>query len=225
MKSVLLIGLGRFGRHTAQKLHELGHEVMAVDKKEENINAVLPYVTNAVIGNSTSPEFLESLGVESYDLCIVAIGDDFQSSLETTALLKDAGAKYVVARAAQGIQEKLLHNNGADAVVYPERQLAEWTAICYSSDYILDYIAVNDEFAIYEIEVPDKWKGRSLSELDIYINSSGLCLSFDELANSVTLLSNFLIGLTTFTCIQRIIKKMNIIPGIIVKSIEINIFL
>lgn len=167
MKSVLLIGLGRFGRHVARKLHELDHEVMAVDKKEENVNAVLPYVTNAVIGNSTSPEFLASLGVESYDLCIVAIGDDFQSSLETTALLKDAGAKYVVARAAQEIQEKLLHNNGADAVVYPERQLAEWTAICYSSDYILDYIAVNDEFAIYEIEVPDKWKGRSLSELDI----------------------------------------------------------
>lgn len=167
MKSVLLIGLGRFGRHAAEKLHELGHEVMAVDKKEENVNAVLSYVTNAVIGNSTSPEFLESLGVESYDLCIVAIGDDFQSSLETTALLKDVGAKYIVARAAQGIQEKLLRNNGADAVVYPERQLAEWTAICYSSDYILDYIAVNDEFAIYEIEAPDKWKGRSLSELDV----------------------------------------------------------
>ena len=157
MKSVLLIGLGRFGRHAAEKLHELGHEVMAVDKQEENVNAVLPYVTNAVIGDSTSPEFLKSLGVESYDLCIVAIGDDFQSSLETTALLKDAGAKYVVARAAQGIQEKLLSNNGADAVVYPERQLAEWTAICYSSDYILDYIAVSDEFAVYEIEMPEKY--------------------------------------------------------------------
>lgn len=167
MKSVLLIGLGRFGRHAAEKLHELGHEVMAIDMREENVNAVLPYVTNALIGDSTNPDFLKSLGVESYDLCIVAIGDDFQSSLETTALLKDAGAKYVVSRAAQGIQEKLLRNNGADAVVYPERQPAEWTAICYSSDSILDYIAVNDEFAIYEIETPDKWKGRSLSELDI----------------------------------------------------------
>lgn len=167
MKSVLLLGLGRFGRHAAEKLHELGHEVMAIDMREEKVNAVLPYVTNALIGDSTNPDFLKSLGVESYDLCIVAIGDDFQSSLETTALLKDAGAKYVVSRAAQGIQEKLLRNNGADAVVYPERQLAEWTAICYSSDYILDYIAVNDEFAIYEIETPDKWKGRSLSELDI----------------------------------------------------------
>ena len=167
MKSVLLIGLGRFGRHTAAKLHELGHQVFAVDRREENVRAVLPYVTDAVIGDSTSPAFLQTLGVESYDLCIVAIGDDFQGSLETTALLKDAGAKYVVSRASRGVQEKLLRRNGADAVVYPERQLAEWTAICYSSDYILDYIAISDEFAVYEIEVPAKWKGRSLSELDI----------------------------------------------------------
>ncbi len=167
MKSILLIGLGRFGRHIAEKLNELGHEVMAVDKNEESVNAVLPDVTNAMIGDTTNPDFLATLGVESYDVCIVAIGDNFQSSLETTALLKEANAKFVVARAAQEIQEKLLSNNGADAVVYPEKQLAEWTAICYSSDYILDYIAISDEFAVYEIEVPEKWRGKSLSELDI----------------------------------------------------------
>lgn len=167
MKSILLIGLGRFGLHTAEKLHELGHQVLAVDKLEENVNSALPYVTNAVIGNSANPDFLKQLGVESCDICIVAIGDDFQSSLETTALLKEAGARFIVSRAARGVQEKLLRNNGADAVVYPERQLAEWTAICYSTDYILDYIAISEEFAVYEIEVPGKWKGRSLSELNI----------------------------------------------------------
>lgn len=167
MKNILLIGLGRFGRHTAQKLHELGHQVMAVDKREENINTVLPYVTEALIGDGTSPEFLATLGVESYDVCIVAIGDDFQGSLETTALLKDAGAKFVMSRASRGVHEKLLRNNGADAVVYPEKQLAEWTAICYSSDYILDYIAISDEFAVYEIEAPEKWIGHSLLELNI----------------------------------------------------------
>ncbi len=167
MKNVLLIGLGRFGRHTAQKLNELGHQVMAVDQREENTRAVLPYVTTAMIGDSTSPEFLATLGVESYDLCIVAIGDNFQASLETTALLKDAGARFIVSRAARGVQEKLLRNNGADAVVYPEKQLAEWTAICYSSDYILDYIAISDEFTVYEIEPPEKWVGRSLLELNV----------------------------------------------------------
>ena len=167
MKSVLVIGMGRFGCHTAKKLHELGHQVMAVDRKEENINSVLPFVTEAMIGDSTRPEFLATLDVESYDLCIVAIGDNFQASLETTTLLKEAGAKFIVSRAARGVQEKLLRNNGADAVVYPEKQLAEWTAICYSSDYILDYIAISDEFTVYEIAPPPKWIGHSLLELNV----------------------------------------------------------
>ncbi|MCR5825716.1 MAG: TrkA family potassium uptake protein [Oscillospiraceae bacterium] len=167
MKSILLIGLGRFGRHTAMKLQELGHQVMAVDKSEEQTEAVLPYVTAALIGDSTNPAFLSTLGVESYDLCIVSIGDDFQSALETTSLLKDAGAKFIVSRASRGLHEKLLRNNGADAVVYPEKQLAEWTAICYSSDYILDYITVNETFAVYEIHTPEKWVGRTLLELNI----------------------------------------------------------
>lgn len=167
MKNVLLIGLGRFGRHAAMKLHELGHQVMAVDKNEQNVSAVLPYVTEALIGDSTKPEFLSLLEIESYDLCIVAIGDDFQGSLETTALLKDMGAKYVVSRAARGVHEKLLRNNGADQVIYPEKQLAEWTAVRFSSDNILDYLAIDGEFAVYEISIPQKWIGKSLLELNI----------------------------------------------------------
>ena len=99
MKSVLLIGLGRFGRHMAQKLRELHHEVMAVDRNEERINDALPFVTNAQIGDSTSEQFIASLGVSNFDLCVVAIGDDFQSSLETTALLKEYGAPFVLSRA------------------------------------------------------------------------------------------------------------------------------
>ena len=89
MKSVLLIGLGRFGRHIALKLNEMNHQVMAVDINEDRVNAVLPYTTNAQIGDATREDFLESLGVNNFDVCIVAIGDDFQSSLETTSLLKE----------------------------------------------------------------------------------------------------------------------------------------
>lgn len=122
MKTVLLIGLGRFGRHAALKLNELGHQVMAIDKDEERVNDVMPYVTNAQIGDSTSEEFLESLGVRNFDVCIVTIGDNFQSSLETASLLKDLGAKRVVARAARDIQAKFLLRNGADNVVYPEKK-------------------------------------------------------------------------------------------------------
>lgn len=139
MKTILLIGLGRFGRHIALKLNELNHQVMAVDKDEEKVNAILPFVTNAQIGDSTSEEFLSGIGVRNFDVCIVAIGDNFQSSLETASLLKDLGAKKVVARAARDVQAKFLLRNGADEVVYPEKQMAIWTAIRYSSDHISDY--------------------------------------------------------------------------------------
>lgn len=167
MKTVLLIGLGRFGRHIAIKLNELNHQVMAVDKDENKVNAVLPYVTNAQIGDSTSEEFLASIGVRNFDLCIVAIGDNFQSSLETASLLKDLGAKKVIARAERDVQAKFLLRNGADDVVYPEKQMAVWTAIRYSSDHILDYIALGDDHAIFEIEVPGNWVGKTIGQLDV----------------------------------------------------------
>ena len=167
MKSILLIGLGRFGRNIAKKLNELNHEVMAVDKQESRVNMALPYVTNAQIGDGTNIEFLQSLGVRNFDVCIVAIGDDFQSSLETTSFLKELGAKRVVSRAAQDVHAKFLLRNGADEIVYPEKQLANWTAIRYSSDQIFDYIELDDGYAIFEISVPDEWVGKTIGRLDI----------------------------------------------------------
>jgi trk system potassium uptake protein TrkA len=167
MKSILLIGLGRFGKHIAMELNDLGHEVMAVDASEERINDVLPFVTGAQIGDSTNEEFLSSLGVRNFDACIVAIGNDFQSSLETTSLLKELGAKLVVSRAARDVQAKFLLRNGADEVVYPERQLAKWTAIRYSSDHILDYIALDQDHAIFEVDLPADWIGRTIEQIDI----------------------------------------------------------
>ena len=167
MKTILLIGLGRFGRHIAMKLNELNHQVMVVDKDENRVNAILPFVTNAQIGDSTSEEFLTSIGVRNFDVCIVAIGDNFQSSLETASLLKELGAKKVVARAAQDVQAKFLLRNGADEVVYPEKQMAVWTAIRYSSDHIYDYIALGDDHAIFEIEVPSNWVGKTIGQLEV----------------------------------------------------------
>lgn len=167
MKSILLIGLGRFGKHIAWKLHELKHEVMAIDKQEERVEEVLPYVTNAQIGDSMNEAFLRSLGVGNYDVCIVAIGNDFQSSLETTSLLKELGARMVVSRAARDVHAKFLLRNGADEIVYPEKQLATWTAIRYSSDHIFDYIELDNDYAIFEIEVPSAWIGRTIGEINI----------------------------------------------------------
>ena len=167
MKSILLIGLGRFGRSVAEKLNELHHQVMAVDKSEERVNEVLPLVTDAQIGDATSETFLRSLGVDNYDVCFVAIGEDFQSSLETTSLLKELGAKKVVSRASREVHKKFLLRNGADEVVYPEGQLAAWTAIRHTTDHVLDYIVLDSEYAIYEISVPAEWVGKTVGGLDI----------------------------------------------------------
>jgi len=167
MKSILLIGLGRFGRHIAIKLDELNHQVMAVDNNESRVEAVLPYVRNAQIGDATNEDFIRSLGVCNFDVCIVAIGDNFQSSLETTSLLKELGAKMVVSRAARDVHAKFLLRNGADEVVYPEKQLASWTAIRYSADHIFDYVELDEEHGIFEISIPDAWIGKTVGELDI----------------------------------------------------------
>lgn len=167
MKNILLIGLGRFGRHIALQLNRLGHEVMAVDSNEERVNEILPIVTNAQIGDSTNTEFLKSLGIGNFDVCIVTIGGNFQNSLETTSLLKELGAKLVVSRAERDVQEKFLLRNGADEVVYPEKQVANWAAIRYTADHIRDYIEVDDAHAIFEVEVPEEWIGKTVGELDI----------------------------------------------------------
>lgn len=211
MKSVLLIGLGRFGRHIASKLNELNHQVMAVDICEERVNAVLPYVTSAQIGDSTNVEFLDSLGITGYDVCIVTIGDNFQSSLETASLLKELGAKMVVARAARGVQEKFLLRNGADEVVYPEKQLASWTAIRYTSDHILDYVELDEEYAIFEIAIPGEWHGKTVVQLDIRkkygINVLGIreqgCLNMNIMPETVLQRGNSILVLGR----QKVIQK------------------
>lgn len=167
MKSVLLVGLGRFGRYVAQALNEQGDEVMAIDRDEERVNDALKFVTNAQIGDSTNERFIESLGVRNFDLCIVTIADDFQSSLETTSLLKECGAKFVLARVSDDTHAKFLLRNGADDVVFLEKQMAQWTAVTYSNDNIFDYMELSDEYAIYETPVPKAWIGKSVIDIDV----------------------------------------------------------
>ena len=167
MKSILLIGLNRFGSLLAKQLYDLGHQIMAVDKDEARVNEILPLVTDAQIGDSTNEAFLRSLGVNNYDVCIVAIGGNCQSSLETTSLLKELGGKLVVSRADRDVQTKFLLRNGADEVINPEKQIAEWAAIRYSSNHVLDYIKLDNSHAIFEVAVPPDWIGRTVGQIDI----------------------------------------------------------
>ena len=162
MKSILIIGMGRFGKHMAQKFSEQGNDILAVDTDEDRVNAVLPFVTDAQIGDATNEMFVESLGVANFDLCVVAIGDNFQSSLETTSLLKDMGAKFVLSRASRDVHAKFLLRNGADEVVYTEKETAERLAVKYGNDSVFDYIEINEDYSIYEIGVPDSWVGKSI---------------------------------------------------------------
>ena len=166
MKSVLLIGMGKFGQTLGEKLLNMGDEVMIVDKNEDKINQLAQKYTDALIANCMNADNLRALNIPSFDACIVAIGDDFQSSLEITSLLKDLGAKWVVSKATTEIQRKFLLRNGADEVVYPDRDIAEKLAVKLNSAKVFDYIELNSEYSIFEIAVPDKWSGKRLADVN-----------------------------------------------------------
>ena len=167
MKSILIVGVGRFGRKMIEKLNELDYEVMAVDRQESRVNDILPLVTEAQIGDATNEAFLQTLGVSDFDVCFVTIGEDFQSSLIATSLLKDLGAKQVVSRASSDLHQKFLLRNGADSVFFPSKQVADWAVIRYAADHVLDYIALDSEYSIYDVSVPQEWDGKTVGSLDI----------------------------------------------------------
>lgn len=168
MKSVLIIGLGRFGRHMAAKFIEQGNDVMAVEWNEARADELAPSIRNLQIGDATNEDFLRSLGVGNFDICVVGVGESFQTALEITVLLKDLGAQYVVARATQDIYKKLLLRNGADHVVYAEREVAERLAVRYGlSSSVFDYVQLTPEYGIYEIGLPESWIGHSILEQEV----------------------------------------------------------
>ena len=167
MKNVLLIGLGRFGRHMAQKLHDLHHQVLIIDKDERRVQDAMSYVTNAQIGDATDPALIDSLGVREFDLCVVTMGHDLQASLEITALLKKYGAPFVLVRVARDAHASFLLACGADEVIYPEKQLATWAAVRYSGNHVFDYIRLSAEHAIYETDIPEGWVGHTVVDLAV----------------------------------------------------------
>ncbi len=167
MKSILIIGMGRFGRHLCMNLSELGNEIMIVDEKEETLEELLPYVVSAKIGDCTNEAVLKSLGIANFDLIFVCIGTNFQSSLEITSLVKELGGRHVISKANRDIHAKFLLRNGADEVIYPDRDIAEKLAVRYSANHVFDYIELTDEFSIYEIPPLPEWVGKNLMEANI----------------------------------------------------------
>lgn len=166
MKSFLIIGMGSFGHHLCRSFGKLDCEIMIVDEKQENLEDMLPYVTSAKIGDCTNPDVLKSFDVETFDACFVSVGGSFQNSLQITSLLKELRAKIVYSKADEDIQAKFLLRNGADEVIYPEKDEAERIAIRASSDNIFDCIGISDDYYIMEIQPQLEWLGKTICELD-----------------------------------------------------------
>lgn len=167
MKSILIIGLGRFGTHLCQDLSNLDNEIMIVDQDEEKLEDLLPHVVSAKIGDCTNEKVLKSLGVGNFDICFVCIGNNFQSSLEITSQLKELGAKYVVSKANRDIHAKFLLRNGADEVIYPDRDIAEKVAVRFSANQVFDYVELDNGYSIYEIAPLPEWIGHSIKDVDV----------------------------------------------------------
>ena len=167
MKSMLVFGLGRFGQHLASNLLDLENDVMIIDVDEKKLEGLVPYATSSKIGDCTNPEVLRSLGIGNFDVIFVCIGTNFQSSLEITSLVKEMGGKHVVSKATRDIQAKFLLRNGADEVIYPEKDIAERCAAKYSMDNVFDYIEISSHYGIYEISPMKEWVGKTIRESNI----------------------------------------------------------
>jgi trk system potassium uptake protein TrkA len=167
MKSVLIIGMGKFGHHLCDNMIELGNDVMIVDREEEKVSDLIYKVTNVQIGDCTNPQVVKSLGVSNFDIVFVCIGTNFQSSLEITSLVKEMGAKFVISKANRDVHAKFLLRNGADEVIYPDRDIAEKLAKRCSANHVFDYIELDEEYSIYEIPPLDEWLGHSIQEINI----------------------------------------------------------
>ena len=170
MKSILIIGMGRFGRHLANKFQALGNDVMIVDKDENIINSLSSKYTEAFAGDCTNEDVIKSLGINNFDICFVTIGDNFQSSLEITSLLKEYNANYIVSKATVDMQAKFLKQIGANEVVYPEKDMAENMAIKFNNNNVYEYIAISGDCAIFEISILKSWANRTIVDIDVRKN-------------------------------------------------------
>ncbi len=169
-KSILIIGMGRFGRHLAMRMLDMGNDVMVVDKDASIIDMISTKCPDANIGDCTNENVLRALDASAFDICFVTIGEDFQASLIITSHLKMLGARCVVAKAKQDIQADLLKKIGADEVIYPEKEIAEKVAMRYNSDNIFDYIQLTSDYSIYEIPILKEWIGKTIVEVNVRQN-------------------------------------------------------
>ena len=167
MKTFVVIGLGRFGTAVATELSALGHEVLAIDGREDSVQKVADQVTHAVTGDARDPAVLRAMGVRNYDCAIVAVGDDVGNSALITLNLKELGMREVICKAQSHVHRKVLEKIGADRVVFPEHEMGVKLAQGLSSSNVLNFIELSDDFGIVETSVPREWQGKTIVELNV----------------------------------------------------------
>ena len=163
----MIIGLGRLGTHLAEKMQDLGHDVMILDNKEQTISPLATIFSDARIADYTREDVLSALDIPSFDICFITVGDNLEASMLTVVRLKELGAKYVAARARDDIQCELLKKIGADEIIYADGETADKLAIRHNGNNIFDYVALSDGYAIFEVPIIKTWEGKSIMELDV----------------------------------------------------------
>ncbi|RKD27295.1 trk system potassium uptake protein TrkA [Caminicella sporogenes DSM 14501] len=166
-KQFAVIGCGRFGSSIAKVLFDMGHEVLAIDKSEEIVQNIANYVTHAVQADATDENSIKALGIRNFDVAVVTIGSNIQSSILITLMVKEIGVKYVVAKAQNELHAKVLYKIGADRVVFPEREMGVRVAHNLVSSNIMDYIELAPDYSIVEIAALDEWIGKSLIDINM----------------------------------------------------------
>lgn len=165
MKSYIVLGLGRFGKSIAKALYDMGYDVLGVDSNEKLVDEFSRYITQTVQADITSEDFLRSMDIKSFDAAIVAVGSNIQISILVTVLLKELGARFVLAKAQDDFQEKILYKIGADKVILPEKDIGVKAARNLATDNFFDMIEISPEYSITSISPPNSWLGKTLNEL------------------------------------------------------------
>lgn len=166
-KQYAVFGLGSFGESVAVTLQELGCEVVVVDNHMERIEDISPYVSYAVQADIEDPEVIRSLGARNLDGVVVAVADDMEASIMATLVSKEIGVPYVLAKARNELHAKVLKKIGADSIIFPEKEIGQSVARNLVSGEFVDWISLSPDYSITEIQVPEKWIGKSLSEIDV----------------------------------------------------------
>ncbi len=167
MKQFAVLGLGRFGSSLARTLYGLGHDVLAVDKSEDIVQDISPYVTHAIQADATDESTLRSLGLRNFDVAVISIGSSIQASIMVALIVKELGVKHVVAKAQNELHAKVLYKIGADRVVFPERDMGLRLAHNLVSSNIVDFIELSSDYSIIELVALPEWKNKTLKELNM----------------------------------------------------------